>query len=106
MFFLSLIASFLVRLFGIVLLPWSVIIAIRKKGLRKYWYEIARGFDILGNKLYAPVFNSELGKGFGKDETISQCMAKNKKKGTDTKTAKIVEKILNIFDKNHLDKIK
>lgn len=95
----------LVKMAAIVLLPWSVIIAIKQKRLNKYRYEVARAWDILANKLYEPVFNEELGDGFGGDETISQCMARNKRNGTDTKTAKKVEKIINFFDKDHLSKV-
>ncbi len=105
-FILALFASFLVRLFGIVLLPWSIIIAIHDKRLNSYFYEIGRGFDILANKMYEPSLNSKMGYGFGKDETISQAMARNKRKGTDTLTAKWWERLINKFDKNHLDKVK
>ena len=103
---LAWISKQLVRISGIILLPWSVIIAIKQKRFNKYRYEVARGWDILANKLYEPVFNEEMGNGFGKDETISQCMARNKRNGTDTKTAKKVEKLINIFDKDHLSKVK
>ena len=99
-------AKNLVRFSGIILLPWSIIIAIKQKRFNKYRYEVARGWDILANKLYEPVFNEEMGDNFGKDETISQCMARNKRNATDTKTAKKVEKIINFFDKNHLNKVK
>jgi len=103
---LAWISKQLVRFSGIILLPWSVIIAIKQKRFNKYRYEVARGWDILANKLYEPVFNEEMGDNFGKDETISQCMARNKRNGTDTKTAKKVEKLINIFDKDHLSKVK
>lgn len=103
---LAWISKKLVKVAGIILLPWAVIIAIKQKRFNKYRYEVARGWDILANKLYAPVFNAEMGDNFGGDETISQCMARNKRDGTDTKTAKKVEKLINIFDKNHLSKVK
>lgn len=103
---LAWISKQLVRFSGIVLLPCSVIIAIKQKRFNKYRYEVARGWDILANKLYAPVFNEEMGDNFGGDETISQCMAKNKRDGTDTKMAKKVEKLIDIFDKDHLSKVK
>lgn len=102
---LAWISKQLVRLSGVILLPWSIIIAIKQKRLNKYRYEVARAWDILANKLYEPVFNEEMGDNFGKDETISQCMARNKRNGTDTKTAKKVEKLINFFDKNHLSKV-
>lgn len=99
-------AKKLVQVFGLVLLPWNWVLSIKNKTINRDKYEVSRGWDILANKLYANVFNATLGVGFGGDETISQCMARNKRNGTNTKTAIVVEKIINIFDKNHLDKIK
>lgn len=106
---LPLIAIFFIKLFGIFLLPWSLFIAYKEKRFSKYRYEVARGWDILANKMYEPVFNKKLvkknGRKFGGDETISQCMAFNKYYGYDTPTAKKWERRINLFDKNHLDKI-
>lgn len=107
-YILSKFAKILVRVFGLILLPWSIFLAIRHKKLNLYYYEVSRGWDILANKLYAPALNSRLvkkgGKEFGDDETISQCMAYNKFFGFDTHTAKKWEKRINVFDKNHLEK--
>lgn len=107
-YLLSKFAKLIVKLFGIVLLPWSIILAIKQRRLNAYYYEVARGWDILANKLYAPALNSRLvkkgGRMFGNDETISQCMAYNKFFGHDTTTAKKWERRINIFDKNHLEK--
>jgi hypothetical protein len=66
-FILMLFAGLMVRIAAVILLPWSVIIVIYQKRLGEWCYEIARGWDILGNKLYAPVFNAEMGDDFGKD---------------------------------------
>lgn len=97
-------AQLLVMLFGIILLPWSIILVIHQKRFGEYKYEVARGWDILANKLFEPAFNLKLGKGFGGDETISERMAKNKQDKTNTKTADWWEKRINFFDKNHLEK--
>lgn len=95
-------------LIGIVGVPWSIIIAIKQKRLGAYFKEWARGIDILGNKMLEPALNEvmkeENGEEFGGDTTISHDMAKNKVKGTDTKFAKRIEKILNFVDNNHLEK--
>lgn len=107
-YILNLFARALVGLFGIVLLPWSYILAFKEKKFNFYKYESARGWDILANKKFAPVFNKMLvldgGRKFGKDETISQCMAWNKYNGFETGAAKKVDKILEFFDKGHLAK--
>lgn len=105
---LNLFAKNIVRLFGLALLPWAYFLAFKQKRFNHYNYESSRGWDILANKKFAPVFNKMLvingGRQFGQDETISQCMAWNKNQGFDSKTAKRVEKIINIFDKDHLTK--
>ena len=105
---LNSLARILVAIFGIVLIPWAYILSFKQKRFNFYKYESARGWDILANKKFAPVFNKMLvikgGRQFGQDETISQCMAWNKVNGFDSKTAKVVEKIINIFDKDHLEK--
>lgn len=106
-YILSLFSKLIVRLFGIVLFPWSIIIAIKQKRLNSYFYEVARGWDILANKLYEPALNSRLttNNSFGGDETISQAMAKNKFiNNTHTPTADKWEKRINFFDKDHLQK--
>ena len=106
-FIVALFAFVIVRVFGLILLPWSLFLAIKQKRLNSYFYEVGRGFDILANKLYEPALNSKLqrnGRKFGQDETISQCMAFNKKYGFDTSTAKWWEKRINTIDKNHLEK--
>lgn len=107
-YLLSKAAKFLVRLFGIVLLPWSIVIAIKEKRLNKYYYEVSRGWDILANKMYEPALNSRLvnpgGKRYGGDETISQCMAFNKFFGYSTSDADKWEARINFFDKDHLKK--
>lgn len=102
-------AWILIRVFAIFLLPYSIYISIKYGVLSHWFYEIARGLDILANKIYSPAFNvlfvKDLGEPYGGDETISQCMARNKfDKKKDTKLAKDVEKIINLFDKQHLAK--
>lgn len=97
-------AKLIVKLFGIVLLPWSIIIAIKQKRLNAYFYEVARGWDILANKLYEPALSKKLGPNFGGDETISQRMAKNKYSGIAYPDAYKWEKRIDFFDKNHLEK--
>lgn len=103
--FLSFIAHFLVKLFGVILFPWSLVLVIYNGGWRAYWYEVSRGWDILANKLYAPAFNKKLGPGYGGDETISQRMAFNKRNKLSYPDAAKWETRINYFDKNHLDKI-
>ena len=107
-FIVMIFAALLVRVFGIILLPWSIYLAIKQRRLNSYLYEVGRGLDILANKLYEPALNSKLqndGHKFGQDETISQSMARNKfETKTDTDTARWWEKRINFFDKQHLAK--
>lgn len=105
MIFLPFIAVILFKLFGLRLFPWSIYLAIKEKRFKKYCYQLSRGVDILANKAYEPVLNKKIGPGFGKDETISQRMAFNKRNGLSYPDAAKWEKRINIFDKNHLDKI-
>lgn len=101
---LSKAAKFLVKLSGIALLPWSLYIVIREKRYGRYKYEVARGWDILANKLYEPALSKKLGPNFGKDETISERMAFNKYNNIAYPDAAKWEKHIDVFDKDHLKK--
>lgn len=108
-YLISKLAKWSIRLFSIVLLPWSLIIVIKEKRFGKWRYEIGRGWDILANKMFEPVFNKKLvkpgGKQFGGDVTISYDMAVNKVTGYDTETAEWWEEnLVNKFEKDHLNK--
>lgn len=108
-YLLSKLAKWVIRLFSIVLLPWSLILVIKNKSFMLWRYEIARGLDILAGKMFAPVFNKMLvkpgGRLFGGDEPISYTMAINKLLHYNTSTADWWEKnVINKFEKDHLNK--
>lgn len=111
LFLLPWFAKKVTKIAGIILLPYSVIILIKKrdwKKIKKYRYEVARAWDILANKLYAPALDKHLSvkqlSPFGQDETISENMARNKFVVHDNSgTADWWEtKVINKFEKNHL----
>lgn len=68
---------------------------------------MAIAFDIYGNQVGKEILNDTLVKDktihqFGKtDETISQAIGWNKYYNNLSKTGKILDKILDIFDPNH-----
>lgn len=99
------IAVILIKVFGIRLLPESIYLAIKQKRFSSYRYEVARGWDILANKMFEPALSKHLGPGFGADETISERMAYNKHHKLAYPKAAIWEARLNKIDKDHLDKI-
>lgn len=84
----------------------SIIQAAKNKKLGDYFYSLGIGTDIYGNKLIAPFanryFKKEGGHDYGCNETISLCMAKNRRDGFETKSAKFVGNLIEFFDPNHL----
>lgn len=85
----------------------SIIQAAINKKLGDYFYSLGIGTDIYGNKLIAPFanryFKTKDGHEYGGNETISLCMAKNKKAGTCTKSAEVLGSMIEFFDKDHLN---
>lgn len=84
----------------------SSMIAIKEKKWGDYTYSLGIGNDIFGNKLIAPYANKYWvksgGRKFGGNETISLCMAFNKRDGYNTPEADWWERRINFFQKNHL----
>ena len=76
------------------------------KRVNGYIYRSALNTDRFGNYEFSSLFNAilikENGHQFGNfDQTISHVLGRNKLKGTLSKTGKILDKILDIIDKNH-----
>jgi hypothetical protein len=94
-------------LISIILFPIGFIISIFYPNKRKYLYKIAMGIDQLGNVVCGQLFNLILVKKtsihkFGnEDETISSVIGKNKQSITLTFTGQLLDKLLDIIDKNH-----
>ena len=104
-------AKTVIKLAALVLSPYSYVIIYRKKGwagVKEHRYEIARGWDILAGKMYAPALNKHLTieckSPFGGDETISENMARNKFLLSDNSTTADwwENKVINKFESEHL----
>lgn len=72
-------------------------------------YEMALALDKFGNGVCGPLFNLVLrkrgGYAFGDyGETISRCLGKNKRMGTLTFLGVFFSSILNLIDKDHVEK--
>jgi hypothetical protein len=92
---------------SIILFPIGFIISMFYPKREKYLYNIARGIDQLGNVVCGKLFNLTLIKytsihKFGnEDETISSVIGKNKLANTLTISGHLLDKLLDIIDKNH-----
>lgn len=86
----------------------GLVISAQEKNIGDYGKSLGIGEDIFGNKLIAPHANKYWikpgGTRFGSNETISETMAKNKRDGFNTKYADRWERLINRFEKNHLQK--
>lgn len=88
----------------------------KDKKLGDYFFSLGYGNDLFGAKLIAPYANKHFikpgGFEYGKpnrytkdgNKTISFFMAINKQHGFNTKEADALEKLINVFDKDHLKK--
>ena len=75
-------------------------------GVGEYLLKIAISIDQLGNVLMQHLLNTlwvkKGGYKFGnRDETISSALGRNKKLGTLTFFGKLIDKILDVIDRNH-----
>ena len=99
-------------LLSLVLLPVGFIFQIIVtlfKGINTYLFTIAKSIDQLGNVVCADLFNTTLikkgGYTFGnEDVTISHVLGMNKKINTLTFTGKTLSWLLNIIEKDHVEK--
>lgn len=71
-----------------------------------YLYEEAYAIDVFANRSFRTLWNTILkkrgGYSFGKSgETISSALGKNKRDGTLSIAGKLLDWVLNMFDKNH-----
>lgn len=88
------------------LFTYGVISASIKGERKKYLKDLAIAKDQYGNAVGKYVFNHCLitddGYKFGNiDETISSVIGKNKARGTLNKSGKLVDKMLEFFEKDH-----
>ena len=88
---------------------YSIIKSIVKNKLYNYFFTVAIAIDQLGNKICVELFNDFLitkdGYKFGHvDETISSAMGRNVLKNTLSPIGKLLDKILNLIDKDHCTK--
>lgn len=100
------IALFVAILLSIILFPIGFVIAMFYSERREYMFRIAVGVDQLGNVVCKHLFNITLikkdGYRFGnEDETISSVVGKNKKANTLTIVGRLLDKLLDIIDRNH-----
>jgi hypothetical protein len=92
---------------SIILFPIGFIISMFYPKREKYLFNIALGIDQLGNIVCAKLFNltliypSSIYKFGNEDETISGVIGKNKRANTLTFTGRLLDKLLDIIDKNH-----
>jgi hypothetical protein len=94
-------------LISVILFPIGFIISIFYPNRKKYLYNIARGIDQLGNVVCGRLFNltlitsNSIHKFGNEDETISSVIGKNKLANTLTVAGHLLDKLLDIIDKNH-----
>jgi 8-oxo-dGTP diphosphatase len=94
-------------LLSIILFPVGFIVAMFYPKREKYLFNIALGIDQLGNVVCAKLFNltliyqSSIYKFGNEDETISSVIGKNKQANTLTFAGRLLDKLLDVIDKNH-----
>jgi 8-oxo-dGTP diphosphatase len=92
---------------SIIFFPIGFVFAMFYSGRRKYFYNIARAIDQLGNVVCARLFNLTLIKHYSiykfgnEDETISSVIGKNKLNNTLTFIGRFLYYFLELIDKNH-----
>lgn len=98
---------------GVILMPicfmYSLIRAIKHKGLSYYFWQCALSIDQTGNTVCQFLFNDFMIKPNGHrcgnpDETVSYVLGMNKAKGTLYSLGRAIAWILNKIDKNHVEK--
>lgn len=96
---------------SVVLLPIGFVFQVVTtlfKSINKYLFTIAKSIDQLGNVVCADLLNYTMIKGgyrFGnEDVTISHVLGMNKKLNTLTYTGKLLSKLLNLIEKDHVEK--
>lgn len=108
--------------FKILVIPLTLItlllliVKLQFLGILTYINRVAEGIaiciDIMANVLFGYSFNKILAKNtenremykFGKIETISRVLGKNKERNSLTKTGKFVSNLLHLIDKDHVEK--
>lgn len=100
--FLFLIAWVLFLMLSII----NYVVVLFKGGAKGYFLSSAVSIDKFGNREFRSLWNATLRKSngyeFGKEnETISSALGKNKRDGTMSITGKVLDFILDIFEKNH-----
>lgn len=105
-FLLLVISTILKFVFAPIAYTYGTIISLYKKEWNEYNKNLAIAKDQYGNALCSYLFNSLLiekgGYKFGNvDETISSCIGKNQLNGTLSKLGKILDWILDKFQKDH-----
>jgi len=92
---------------SIIIFPIGFVFAMFYSGRRKYFYNIARAIDQLGNVVCGRLFNSTLIKYYSiykfgnEDETISSVIGKNKLANSLTFIGRLLYYFLELIDKNH-----
>lgn len=92
-----------------ILLLYGIIESYANKELGNYFENIAISLDVSGNVLGKYLFNKALIKANGykfgsRYETISYVLGINNRDNTLTLLGRLIGKLLNIIDKNHLNK--
>jgi 8-oxo-dGTP diphosphatase len=101
------IALIIAILLSIILFPIGFVFAMFYPKRGKYLYNIALSIDQLGNVVCEQLFNltliypSSIHKFGNEDETISGVIGKNKRANTLTFAGRLLDKLLDIIDKNH-----
>lgn len=110
MWFLVFLGSIILKLIlSPILLSYGIYRAFREKRLEEYFKQMSIKIDVLGNVMGKDIFNKTLrekeGYSFGNNcDTISYSMAINKRFNNLSKFGKLIEKLLNFVDNNHLEK--
>lgn len=92
---------------SIILYPIGFVFSMFYSGRKKYFYNIARAIDQLGNVICGRLFNSTLIKHYSiykfgnEDETISSVIGKNKLANNLTFIGVLLYYFLELIDKNH-----
>ncbi len=108
-FLLLVIAWALKIILSPILLIYGLFMAIFKCELGKYLKSLAIILDVFGNVLgkylFDDILKERIGYAFGNRlDTISYALGKNKENDTLSKFGRFMGKILNLLDKNHLEK--
>ena len=107
-FLLLIVAWCLKAVLSPILFAYGIVRSILRWELRQYFKEIAIALDVFGNVIGQYMFNDLLqkhGYPFGsRKDTISYALGKNEQYVRLTWLGKLIGKILDSFDKDHLKK--